>query len=125
MWDLMENIIEKDDINNLINFLSKTSRFTNGPKVNEFENEWSNWLGVKHSLMINSGASGNYLSIAIVKELFGIGEIIVPSLGWSSDISSIVQLGMKPVFVDVDPKTLGIKLNHSKKQLTLKLKQLL
>ena len=72
--------------------------------------------------MINSGASGNYLSIAIVKELFGIGEIIVPSLGWSSDISSIVQLGMKPVFVDVDPKTLGIKAESLKKAINTKTK---
>ena len=51
--------------------------------------------------MVNSGASGNFLSIALV-EPHGHGEIIVPSLGWSSDVSSIVQLGMTPVFVDVD-----------------------
>ena len=32
--------------------------------------------------MVNSGASGNFLSIALVKKLYGHGEIIVPSLGW-------------------------------------------
>ena len=40
--------------------------------------------------------------------MFGIGEVIVPSLGWSSDVSSIIQLGMTPVFVDADPITLGL-----------------
>lgn len=108
MWKLMENIIEKDDIDALINFLSISDRFTNGPKVQEFEQCWSDWLNVDHSVMVNSGASGNFLTIALVKELFGIGEVVVPSLGWSSDVSSIVQLGMTPVFVDVDPQTLGV-----------------
>lgn len=108
MWKLMENIIEKDDIESLISFLNTSDRFTNGPKVKEFEEQWSQWLNVNHSVMVNSGASGNFLTIALVKELFGIGEVIVPSLGWSSDVSSIVQLGMTPVFVDVDPQTLGV-----------------
>ena len=108
MWKLMDNIIEKDDIATLVSFLQTTERFTNGPKVSEFEAQWSEWLGTEKSVMVNSGASGNYLSIALVKELFGVGEVIVPSLGWSSDISSVVQLGMKPVFVDVDPHTLGV-----------------
>lgn len=108
MWKLMENIIEKDDIDALTNFLNTSDRFTNGPKVQEFEQSWSDWLNVDHSVMVNSGASGNFLTIALVKELFGTGEVIVPSLGWSSDVSSIVQLGMTPVFVDVDTQTLGV-----------------
>lgn len=104
----MDNIIEEDDIKSLIGFLNVSDRFTNGPKVKEFEEKWSRWLNVDHSVMVNSGASGNFLSIALVKELYGVGEVIVPSLGWSSDVSSVVQLGMTPVFVDVDPQTMGI-----------------
>lgn len=104
----MENIIERDDIDTLKSFLDSSDRFTNGPKVKLFEENWSKWLKVDHSVMVNSGASGNFLTIALVKELYGLGEVIVPSLGWSSDVSSIVQLGMTPVFVDVDPKTLGL-----------------
>jgi CDP-4-dehydro-6-deoxyglucose reductase, E1 len=122
MWKLMENIIEKDDIDALTNFLNNSDRFTNGPKVKEFEDRWSEWLNINHSVMVNSGASGNFLTIALVKELFGIGEIIVPSLGWSSDVSSIVQLGMTPVFVDVDPVTLGVNPVSLKNALTEKTK---
>ena len=114
MWRLMENIIEEDDLSSLVSFLHDTDRFTNGPKVVEFEDSWSNWLGNNYSTMVNSGASANFLSIAIVKHLFGVGEVIVPSLGWSSDVSSIVQLGMVPVFVDVDEKTLGLNANSLK-----------
>lgn len=108
MWKLMENIIEKDDVDSLVAFLNTSDRFTNGPMVEEFESQWSKWLNVSHSVMVNSGASGNFLTIALVKELFGTGEVILPSLGWSSDVSSVVQLGMTPVFIDVDPTTLGL-----------------
>jgi CDP-6-deoxy-D-xylo-4-hexulose-3-dehydrase len=114
MWKLMENIIEVEDKSNLISFLESSDRFTNGPKVQEFENVWSNWLGTSNSVMVNSGASANYLSIALVKELFGKGEVIVPSLGWSSDVSSIIQLGLTPVFVDINKKTLGINFDSLK-----------
>ena len=122
MWRLMENIIEEDDLKSLIKFLEKAERFTNGPKVSEFEDKWSRWLGTSSSVMVNSGASGNFLSIALVKELFGTGEIIVPCLGWSSDVSSVVQLGMTPVFVDVDPKTLGINPKSLREAITDKTK---
>lgn len=122
MWKLMENIIEKNDITGLIDFLNKTDRFTNGPKVLEFEENWSSWLGANKSVMVNSGASANYLSIALVKELFGIGEVIVPSLGWSSDVSSIIQLGFTPVFVDIDQDTLGLNLESLKKAININTK---
>ena len=76
MWKLMDNIIEKDDVDALVSFLQTTDRFTNGPKVSKFEAQWSEWLGIEKSVMVNSGASGNYLSIALVKELFGVGEVL-------------------------------------------------
>jgi CDP-6-deoxy-D-xylo-4-hexulose-3-dehydrase len=68
--------------------------------------------------MVNSGASGNFLSIALVKELYGIGEVIVPPLGWVSDISSVVQLGMTPVFVDISMDSLSITAENIEKAIT-------
>lgn len=44
---LMSNNISQSDIDVLIQFLQTTGRFTNGPKVREFEEAWSEWLGVK------------------------------------------------------------------------------
>src|SRR5439155_2063035 len=38
----------------------------------------------------------------------GPGEVIVPTLTWVSDIASVIQCGFKPVFVDIDPRTLGM-----------------
>ena len=37
-----------------------------------------------------------------------MGEVIVPTLTWVSDIASVIQCGFKPVFVDINPRTLGM-----------------
>lgn len=121
-WPLINDNISQSDREVLADFCLNGERFTNGPKVKEFENIWSEWLGTKHSVMVNSGASANYISIAMVKELLGEGEIIVPPLGWVSDISSVAQLGMTPVFVDISFDNLAITAENIKQAITPKTK---
>ena len=101
-WPLINDNITTSDKKVLSDFILNTNRFTNGPKVKEFEAAWSEWLGVKYSVMINSGASANYMQIAIAKHLYGSGEVIVPAMSWVSDCSSVINLGMDLVFVDVN-----------------------
>jgi CDP-6-deoxy-D-xylo-4-hexulose-3-dehydrase len=117
-WPLINNNVSELDRDVLSKFILENDRFTNGIKVIEFEELWSKWLGINHSVMLNSGTSGNYISIAIVKELLGIGEIIIPPLGWVSDVSSVTQLGMKPVFVDISLNNLSITSENIKKAIT-------
>ena len=117
-WPLINDNVSQKDREVLSDFILSNQRLTNGLKVREFEDMWSKWLGVKHSVMVNSGASGNFLSIALVKELYGIGEVIVPPLGWVSDISSVVQLGMTPVFVDISMDNLSITAENIEKAIT-------
>jgi CDP-4-dehydro-6-deoxyglucose reductase, E1 len=117
-WSLINDNVSQSDRQVLSDFILSGERLTNGPKVKEFERIWSEWLGVKHSVMVNSGASANYISVAMVKELLGVGEIIVPPLGWVSDLSSIAQLGMKPVIVDVDMSSLAITAENIERAIT-------
>ncbi|MBN2591419.1 MAG: DegT/DnrJ/EryC1/StrS aminotransferase family protein [Sedimentisphaerales bacterium] len=105
-WPLMENNITREDINILIEFLSKMPRLTQSENVRAFEEEWSKWLDVKYSVFVNSGASANLITMAALKNLYGPGEIIVPTLTWVSDIASVIQNGFKPVFVDINPNNL-------------------
>lgn len=109
---LMSNNIQHDDIDAVIEFMRSTDRLTNGVKVVEFEEAWSKWLGVKHSLFVNSGASANYITMAVLRDLYGTGEVIVPPIAWSSDISSVFAAGLTPVFVDVDMSTLAMNENE-------------
>ena len=110
-YPLMRNNFTRYDLNNVIELLqSDDPRLTNGPRVKEFEEEWSNWLGVQYSVFVNSGSSANLLSMAALKLKHpGGGQVIVPPLTWVSDIASVLQNGFDPVFVDIDPRTLGME----------------
>jgi CDP-6-deoxy-D-xylo-4-hexulose-3-dehydrase len=102
----MENNITMEDLNCLIAFLKGQPRLTQSDNVLAFEKEWSEWLGVKYSVFVNSGASANLITIAALKHLYGTGEIIVPPLTWVSDIAAVIQNGFIPVFVDINPRNL-------------------
>ena len=117
-WPLINDNITQGDKEVLSDFILNSNRFTNGPKVKEFENVWSEWLGVDYSVMVNSGASANFVSIAMVKELVGEGEVVVPPIGWASDVSSLTQLGMTPVFVDVSLENFNITYENIKAAIT-------
>jgi CDP-6-deoxy-D-xylo-4-hexulose-3-dehydrase len=106
---LMENNITKQDRVAAINFLKNNDIFTQSIKVKTFEQKWSKWLGVNYSIFVNSGSSANLLTLLALKILHGSGEVIVPTLTWISDIASVIQNNFKPVFVDINPRTLCMK----------------
>ena len=82
-WPLMKNNITRSDLDALIKFLMGNPILTQSENVREFESEWSEWLGVKYSVFVNSGSSANLISIAALKQIVGSGgEIIVPALTW-------------------------------------------
>ena len=81
-----------------------------------FEKEWSKWLGVKYSIFVNSGSSANFLTMNVLKIMYGKGEIILPTLTWVSDINSVIQNNFKPVFVDIDPKNLCMSVDQIMKK---------
>ena len=120
-WQLMSNNILLKDKNNLIQFIKKTNKFTNGPKVIEFEKKWSKWLGVKYSTFVNSGASANLITLKILREIKkNKSEVIVPAFTWNSDVVSIINSGFNPIFVDINLKNLALDEEKVKKKITRK-----
>ena len=104
-WPLMDTAITESDKKSLINFISSTDRYTCGKKVKEFEDAWSKWLGCKYSLYVTSGSTANLLLMAAVKELYEIpngSKVLVPACTWVTNVSPVFQLGLEPVFCDVD-----------------------
>ena len=59
-------------------------------------------------LIVNSGSSANLITLGALRELYGAGEVLVPTLTWVSDIAAVIHSGFQPVFVDIDPRTLGM-----------------
>ncbi len=119
-WPLMQNNIGREDLDAVVQLLQENDPIlTQSKHVREFENEWSSWLGVKHSVFVNSGSSANLITLAALRERYGIGNIIVPPLTWVSDIASVLQNGFTPSFVDINPHTLGIDIDQTIQKLSL------
>ena len=112
-FPLMKNNITRADLDAVIRYLSQDDPcLTHAKQTFNFEREWSEWLGVKYSVFVNSGASANLLTMAALKEMFGQGEVIVPPLTWVSDIAAVLQNGFTPVFVDINRRSLGMDITQ-------------
>jgi CDP-6-deoxy-D-xylo-4-hexulose-3-dehydrase len=119
-FPLMRNNIAREDLDAVIAHLKQDDPIlTQSANVRAFEEEWSRWLGVKYSVFVNSGASANLLSMALLKMRYPEGgEVIVPPLTWVSDIASVLQNGFTPVFVDIDRHSLAMDARQVIAQLT-------
>lgn len=91
-----------------------TTRVTMGEKVKTFERQFADKYHFAHGVMNNSGSSANLLAVAAIANpetrdgLKPGDEVIVPALSWSTTVWPLVQLGLVPVIVDIDPVTLNI-----------------
>lgn len=104
-WPLMKDTITLADRLKMAKFVLFTSRLTNGPKVREFEKEWSNWLECDYSLYVSSGSTANSLLISSVKELYNLQDgdkVIVPACTWVTNVAPVIQSGLTPIFCDVN-----------------------
>ena len=87
-----------------------TTHVTMGRQVAEFERAFAIHFGWRHGVMNNSGSSANLLAIAALANhatedrLRPGDEVIVPALSWSTTVWPLIQLGLKPVIVDIDPQ---------------------
>ena len=106
----MENNILSEDLESVINLLkTQDPKLTAGPNVKKFEELWSDWLGCKYSVFVNSGSSSNLMAICYLKMMFPKGgKIIIPPLTWSSDVASVIHMGFEPLFVDINLSNLAI-----------------
>ena len=109
----------------IIKHIKDNKKLTYGENVRKFEKEFSNFLGTKFSVMVNSGGSANLLSILALfflknNKLKYLDEIIVPTVSWSTTYSPISIFGLKVKFVDIDLETLNFDLKDLSNKLSKK-----
>jgi len=109
--------LEDEDIAAVVTTL-RSGALTMGIRVREFEQEMAKYLGADHFVMMNSGSSAN---LAIIESLLrptngeprlspGDG-VLLPAIAWPTTVWPVIQLGLRPIFVDIDPETIMIDLN--------------
>lgn len=105
-WPLMKDTLTWSDRWKLAKFVMTSKQFTQGKKVQEFEKAWSKWLGVKHSLFVTSGSTANFLLLDAVKTLYFKDKkkikVLVPACTWVTNINPVIQIGMEPIFCDIN-----------------------
>lgn len=111
--------LRKSDIDAVIKVLN-SGNLTMGHEVKKFEQKMATYLGSKHFVMVNSGSSANLLIIeallrpSISKPKLSPGDcILVPAIAWPTTVWPLIQLGLSPLFVDIDPATLAIDLDKA------------
>ena len=113
---LVKDTIDKNDINELIDWLKTEPQLTKGPLVVEFEKQWSKWLGRKHSIYVNSGSSANLAAIysLILSNKMRNKKIIVPAVSWVTTVTPAMHLGLEPIMCECDKNNLGLDITHLK-----------
>jgi perosamine synthetase len=88
-----------------------------GPRVSEFENKWSKYIGCKSSIGLNSATAALHLAITA----FGFKEgkkVLVPSITFASTAFAPIYNRLEPVFVDIDEDTVSMSVSDLEKKYT-------
>jgi CDP-6-deoxy-D-xylo-4-hexulose-3-dehydrase len=115
-WKLMDDrAVNQQDREKLCAFIMSNEKLSYGEKCKELERLWSEWLGVKYSVFVNSGSSANLILVQAMHDLYGRGDWIAQSCTWATNIAPILQLkscSQGIYMTDVDMKTLGLDLDN-------------
>jgi len=94
----------------LINLILDSNRVSSGRNVREFEKGFAGLVGAKEAVALASGTDADALALAVLYD-FGArrnDEVIVPALSFVATGNAVLQAGFKPVFVDIERKTLNM-----------------
>ena len=120
-WSLMQDTMTLGDRTKLAHFIMTADRFTQGAKVEQFEKAWSEWLNnvdPLYSLFVTSGSTANFLLLDSVRDMFFKGKknikVLLPACTWVTNINPVMQLGMTPIFCDVNLYNYSFDLDNAK-----------
>ncbi len=99
-------------------------RTSMGRETAEFEQRVARAFGKRYGVMVNSGSSANLLALELLNLPPG-SEVITPLLTFSTTVAPLVQKGLVPVFVDVEPGSYVINVAQIEKLITRKTRALM
>ncbi len=104
-------------------------RYTSGPKVADFEQQFADYHSQKFAVMVNSGSSANLIATASLffrkkNPLKRGDEVIVPAISWATTYHPLAQYGLKMRVVDVDLQTLNMDIAQLEAALTPRTKMI-
>jgi len=113
---LAEQGLEEEDVNAAVSVLL-SGRHTMGTRVEEFEQSFADYLGVKNAVMVNSGSSANLLALQALKykqekeSTHPAKYVAIPAVLWPTSLWPIVQSGFIPLFLDSAPGEVNVDMD--------------
>jgi len=102
---------EQEIKDKLCDFIQHSEQLSMGSKCAEYEKAFAEWQGRKYAVMYNSGSSAN---LALIQSLLNIDklkkgdEVGFSNITWATNVMPLIQLGLKPLPIDVSLKTLNV-----------------
>jgi dTDP-4-amino-4,6-dideoxygalactose transaminase len=113
-----------DEVRAAIDAVLPVGKYTLGPNVGAFEQEWAAFCGTRFGLGISNGTEALHLALRAA----GIGpgdEVIVPCNTYVATAFAVTYAGARPVFADVDPVTFNITAATAKPAITVRTKAIM
>ncbi len=108
----------------IVNEVLSSPYLTIGPKIKEFESLFTDYLGVKHAIAVSSGTSGLHLAVKALDIKDG-DEVITTPFSFISSANAPLFERAKPVFVDIEERTLCIDPTKIEEKITPRTKAIL
>jgi UDP-4-amino-4,6-dideoxy-N-acetyl-beta-L-altrosamine transaminase len=105
-----KHYIDEDDIQSVVDVL-RHGMLTQGPKIVDFENKIANYVGARYAVAVANGTAALHLACMVL----GLGkgdEVITSPNTFVATSNSILYVGAKPIFVDIDSQTLNIDISQ-------------
>ena len=115
--------IGEEEINEVVDTL-KSGWITTGPKTKKFEEEMRKYIGCKHAVALSSCTAALHLALVALGIKEG-DEVITSPITFPSTANVIIHCGAKPIFADIDKKTLNIDPNKIEQKITKKTKAII
>lgn len=114
----------REEVDAVVRVLANPLQIGPGPVVAEFERRVASLLAKDRGLMVNSGSSANLLALSALRLPEG-SEVITPALTFATVVAPIMQLGLRPVFVDVEPGSYVVDVDRVAAAITTKTRALM
>src|SRR5690242_6267492 len=107
----------KEEVREGVHAVLESGHFVGGEWVEKFEEEFARFVGAKYAVAVSSGTSA--LELALKAARIGPGdEVIVPANSFFATAEAVSNVGAKPVFADVDPRTFHLDAASAERLIT-------
>ena len=98
---------DDEDLQSIAKIIKRGTNWALGPEIEEFENELCSKINVDYCCVMNSGTSSLHAAL-LANNIQKDNEVIVPSFSFIATANSVLFVGAKPIFADIERHNFGL-----------------